>query len=834
MTENQPQVAAPAPRRDGHPWQDTRLSPAERAGALIPLMTLEEKVAQLAGIWVGADASGGGVAPHQADMVDGQPFDEVIRHGLGQLTRPFGTAPVDPVAGARSLAAAQAQIVASNRFGIPALVHEECLTGFCAWQATVYPAPLSWGAAFDPELVEEMAGRIGQSMQAAGVHQGLAPVMDVTFDYRWGRTEETISEDPYLVGTVGAAYVRGLEGAGIVSTLKHFAGYSASRGGRNLAPVAMGPRYQADVVLPPFEMALRLGRPRSVMNSYAETDGVPAAADEGLLTGVLREQWGFGGTVVADYFAIRFLFALHGVAAGPAEAAGMALRAGIDVELPTIETFGRTLVAAVRAGSVDEVLIDRALTRVLAQKAELGLLDATWEPEPDDVGELRLDDEVSQDIALRLARQAVVLVRNAGVLPLAAGRKIALIGPVADDPRALLGCYSFPSHVGHHHPGYGLGVEVPSLREALGALLPDLGYAPGCAVTGDDRDGFAEAVTLAAESDVCVLAVGDRPGMFGLGTTGEGSDANDLRLPGVQQELVEAVLAAGPPVVVVALAGKPYALGPAADEAAALVYAFLAGQRGAQAVAEVLLGEVNPSGRLPVGVPRHSGGLPATYLSPKLGHRSQVSSVDPTPAFPFGHGLSYTTFEWSDAGLAGPDSADPATAAGPAAWPVDGEVTLGVTVRNTGQRAGAEVVQLYLHDPVAQTTQPVVRLIGYQRMPLQPGEAARVTFTVPADLASFTGLAGKRVVEPGDVELRLGRSAQDVTASVALQMTGAIREVGPGRRLLPEVRVEAVPLSASAFQGGGAYGHIDAGPAPAGADPATHGPPGQAREAAAP
>jgi len=225
-------------------------------------MTLEEKVAQLAGIWVGADAAGAGVAPHQADMVDGQPFDEVIRHGLGQLTRPFGTAPVEPAAGARSLAAAQEQIVASNRFGIPALVHEECLTGFCAWQATVYPAPLSWGAAFDPELVEEMAGRIGRSMRAAGVHQGLAPVMDVTFDYRWGRTEETISEDPYLVGTVGAAYVRGLEGAGIVATLKHFAGYSASRGGRNLAPVTMGRRQLADIVLPPFEMALRLGRPR--------------------------------------------------------------------------------------------------------------------------------------------------------------------------------------------------------------------------------------------------------------------------------------------------------------------------------------------------------------------------------------------------------------------------------------------------------------------------------------------------------------------------------------------------------------------------------------------
>ncbi len=803
--ESQPQANAPVTPREGPHWRDTSLSPAQRAAALIPLLTLEEKVAQLAGVWVGASASGQGVAPHQADMVDGQPFDEVIRHGLGQLTRPFGTAPVDPVAGARSLAAAQARIAASSRLGIPAQVHEECLTGFCTWQATVYPAPLSWGAAFDPELVEEMAGRIGRSMRAAGVHQGLAPVVDVTFDYRWGRTEETIGEDPYLVGTVGAAYVRGLEGAGIVATLKHFAGYSASRGGRNLAPAVMGPRHLADVVLPPFEMALRLGRPRSVMNSYAEIDGVPAAADESLLTGLLREQWGFTGTVVADYFAIRFLFALHAVAAGPAEAAGLALRAGIDVELPTIETFGETLVAAVRSGAVDEALVDRALARVLAQKAELGLLDATWRPEPDGIDELRLDDAASQDIALRLAREGVVLVRNSGgTLPLGAGLKgagptgagptgagpkVALIGPVADDQRALLGCYSFPSHVGLHHPGSGLGVEVPTLREALGALLPDLAYAPGCEVTGHDRDGFAAAVALAADSDVCVVAVGDRPGMFGRGTTGEGSDANDLRLPGVQAELLDAVLAAGTPVIVVVLAGRPYALGAAADHAAAVVYAFLAGQCGARAVAEVLTGAVNPSGRLPVSVPSHSGGLPATYLSPKLGHRSEVSSVDTTPAFPFGHGLTYTTFEWSGA------------TARAAAWPVDGEATAGVTVRNTGDRAGTEVVQLYLHDPVAQTTQPVVRLIGYQRVPLEPGEAARVTFTVPADLASFTGLAGRRIVEPGDVELRFGRSAQDITATVPLRLTGAIREVGRGRRLVSEVHLEAVSLSASGNPG---------------------------------
>ncbi|MFC7588398.1 glycoside hydrolase family 3 N-terminal domain-containing protein [Nonomuraea antimicrobica] len=706
-------------------WRDARLPPAERAGALIPLMTLEEKVAQLVGLWAGADASGGGVAPHQTDLGGGPEWADAIRQGLGQLTRPYGTAPVDPVAAARSLAASQGEIVRASRFGIPAQVHEECLTGFAAWRATVYPAPLSWGASFDPELVEEVAGRIGRSLRAAGVHQGMAPVVDVTRDYRWGRTEETIGEDPYLVGTVGAAYVRGLEGAGVVATLKHFAGYSASRGGRNLAPVAMGRRELADVVLPPFEMALRLGGARSVMNSYAEIDGVPVAADEGLLTGLLREEWGFTGTVVADYFSVRFLERLHGVAAGAAAAAGLALKAGIDVELPTVDTFGAPLVEAVKAGAVAEALVDRAVLRVLTQKAELGLLDEGWRPLPGPADEVRLDDEENQEFALRLAREAIVLLRNDDdLLPLAAGRRVALVGPVAGDPMAMLGCYAFPAHVGPH-PEHGLGVDLPSLREALARLVPDLAYAPGCGITGDDTSGLAEAVELAGRSDVCVLAVGDRAGLFGRGTSGEGCDATDLRLPGVQPELVRAVLATGTPVVLVLLAGRPYALGPEVAAAKAVVCGFFPGQRGGQALAEVLTGAVNPSGRLPVSVPRDAGGLPATYLAPPLGHRSEVSSVDPTPAYPFGHGLSYTTFEWSDAHVPGgaAQSVVPGVASGVTEWAVDGEVAAEVTVRNTGSRAGAEVVQLYLHDPVAQTTRPVVRLIGYARVPLEAGRA---------------------------------------------------------------------------------------------------------------
>src|SRR5919204_2548275 len=307
-------------------WRDPSVAPAQRVADLMARMTLREKVAQLSGVWVGMDSVGGDVAPHQHELA-ASPDDggELIRHGVGQLTRPFGTAPVDPTIGAGGLARMQRQIMEAGRFGIPAMAHEECLTGLTAWQATVFPAPLCWGASFDPELVEAMARHIGLTMRRLGIQQGLAPVLDVARDLRWGRVEEAIGEDPYLVGIIGAAYVRGLESAGVVATLKHFVGYSASRAGRNLAPVSMGRRELADVLLPPFEMALRLGGARSVMNSYAEIDGMPVAADEGLLTALLRDEWGFTGTLVSDYFAIRFLQSLHGVAAEAGDAAGRAL-----------------------------------------------------------------------------------------------------------------------------------------------------------------------------------------------------------------------------------------------------------------------------------------------------------------------------------------------------------------------------------------------------------------------------------------------------------------------------------------------------------------------------
>ncbi|MFF4525485.1 beta-xylosidase/alpha-l-arabinosidase [Streptomyces bluensis] len=774
------------------PWRDRALPAAVRVDDLLSRMTLEEKTAQLYGVWVGAATDGEGVAPHQDEMSEPVDFDEMITRGLGQLTRSFGTAPVDPALGAQALARAQRRIVAANRFGVPAIAHEECLAGFTTWGATAYPVPLAWGATFDPALVEEMAGRIGHDLASVGVHQGLAPVLDVVRDLRWGRVEETIGEDPYLVGTIGTAYVRGLESAGIVATLKHFAGYSASVGARNLAPVRAGVREFADVTLPPFEMALREGGARSVMAAYNETDGVPASADPALLTELLRETWGFTGTVVSDYYGVGFLQTQHRIAGTRAGAAHAALAAGVDVELPTLRCYGDPLAEAVREGTVPEALVDRAAHRVLLQKCELGLLDEGWAPEP--ATPVDLDPPRNRELARRLAEESVVLLANPeGVLPLAPDTRIALVGPRADDPLAMLGCYSFPSHVGTLHPETPLGIEIPTLVDALRTELPDakITYTPGCDVSDDDTAGFPEAVARTAEADVCVAVLGDMAGLFGRGTSGEGCDAEDLRLPGVQGALLDALAATGTPVVLVLLTGRPYALGRWEGRLAGVVQAFFPGEEGGPAVAGALSGRVNPSGRLPVSVPRRPGGQPWTYLQPPLGLASQSSNLDPTPLYPFGHGCSYTSFAWED--FTREDAAggeEPEIGTGPEIG-TDGTYDVSVTVRNTGDRAGAEVVQLYLHDPVARVTRPDMRLIGYQRVDLAPGEARRVTFRFHPDLSSFTDRTGRRVVEPGALELRLAASSADVRHTTRLTLTGPERVLGPDRRLRCETTVSA-------------------------------------------
>jgi beta-xylosidase len=741
----------------------------------------------------------------QGEFADATPVSELIRDGIGQLTRVLGTVPIAPAAGADALAALQRQVVAASRFGIPAIAHEECLAGFTTWGATGFPAPPSWGASFDPDTVREMAAAIGASMRAVGVHQGLAPVLDVIRDPRWGRVEEAIGEDPYLVGIIGTAYVQGLQSAGVIATLKHFAGYSASRAARNLAPVDIGPRALADVLLPPFEMAIRHGGARSVMAAYTSLDGVPASADPGLLTALLRDKLGFAGTVVADYFGISFLESLHGVAGSQRGAAALALQAGIDVELPHRRCYGSPLAQAVRAGEVGEEIVDQATGRVLTQKFELGLLDPDWSPGPDgsprrslggadetgaddSQGEsIDLDLPAYRDLARRLAQESVVLLANdSGVLPVtqAQGRgpRLAVIGPLADDPLAFFGCYSFPRHVGYRYPGRGSGVPEQSVLAALQAEFPaaEISAAQGCSVRSADRDGFAAAVSSAAAADLVVAVLGDEAGLFGRGSSGEGCDAPDLRLPGVQQDLLDALVATGVPVVLVLIAGRPYALGDAPARLGAAVLSFFPGQEGAAAIAGVLSGRVTPSGKLPVEVPAHSGGQPAPYLRPTLAGPTGVSALDPTPLYPFGHGLSYTSFEYSQLSI------------GPAGLAIrtDGAAEISCTVRNAGQRPGAEVVQLYLGDPVAEVVRPVRFLAGFARVALAPGQSRRITFRLHADRTAFSGRSGERIVEPGRIDVQIGSSSADIRLVGVVTLEGPRRVVGPDRVLTTPVTMD--------------------------------------------
>ncbi len=776
-------------------WQDPARPVEERVEALLDVMTTTEKVAQLGSTWhrdAGTSAPDddgpadepdhGDVAPMTTAFGDVQDWEVLRTVGIGHLTRPFGTRPTDPRPGVAALAARQQDLLVHSRLGIPAIAHEECLTGFTTLGATVHPTPLALAATFDPAHAHAIASRIGADLRAVDVHQALSPVLDVVGDPRWGRTEETFGAAPYLVATMATAYVRGLEGQGVVATLKHFAGHAASRAGRNHAPVSIGPRELADVHLPPFEMALRLGGARSVMNSYADLDGVPPAIDRWLLTDLLRDRWGFAGTVVSDYGAIGFLVDMHRVARDLGEAADLALAAGIDVELPESHGYDAALVDRVERGEVEPGLVDRSVRRVLRQKAELGLLDDDWTPRTDT--DVDLDAPANRDLARTAARASLVLLANDGILPVTAPpARVAVVGPGADDPSAFLGCYSFPNHVLAQHPELGLGIPVDSVLAGLRAQWPDIAvdHVRGCQITDDldaasDGDPLADerdrAVSAVAAADLGVLVVADQPGMFGRGTSGEGNDATDLRLPGRQADLADRVLATDTPVVVVVVSGRPYAMGAVADRAAAVVQAFLPGAEGGHAIAELLAGVVEPMGRLPIQVPRDPGGQPASHRHPVLGEAGLgISSADVVPAFPFGHGLSWTTFDLTEPAVSGDT------------MPTDGEVEVACTVTNTGDRPGSEVVQVYLDDPVAEVARPVRDLLGYARVALEPGGSARVTFTVHADRFAYTGRAGDRIVDPGEVRLHLGRSAGDLPLVATVMVTGVTRTVRPDRVL---------------------------------------------------
>lgn len=761
----------------------------DRVGDLLGRMTLDEKIAQLHAAWLKLSSDGN----HQWRVADFAQrttdisIDSLLKHGLGQITRPLGTHTVDPKEGVRALNELQRQMIEETRLGIPVMSHEECLVGLMIKDATLFPAPLNYAATWNPGLIEQVGEIIGRQARSIGCHQGLAPVLDVSRDPRWGRTEETLGEDPYLVGVMGYRYVKGLQGEqrDLLATLKHFAGHSASEGGRNHAPVHVGPREFNDVFLLPFEMAVKLANAGSVMPAYHDIDGIPCHADRRLLTGILREKWGFDGLVVADYAGVNLLYTHHGVARDAAVAAAMSFKAGLDVELPGHEC-ALHLREAIERGEITEEVINPIVSRVLATKFRLGLFERPY-ADPEKVA---LRGESASRVAYQAALESAVLLCNDGTLPLDVEKttKLAVIGPTADDPLALLAGYSFPVHL--INAGEKAGVPMATPLQALRARFGDahVTYAKGCEVIkersqgapvypGDvkmdeainenrtslistDRGQIADAVSAAKDADVAVVFVGDLAGLFQSGTVGEGSDTDSFDLPGVQQALLEAVVETGTPTVVVLTGGRPYNLGGFEDRVAAQVMAFAPGEGGADALADLLLGKANFSGRLPLSVPKSAGAVPFFY-NHKLKSAGTPIAYHFGSRYPFGFGLGYTKFEYHD--LEVKELQVPIKG---------GTIELELVIENVGTREGTEVVQVYVRDRLASAVRPVRELKAFSRVSVDVGERAKVSMSIPVDMLNFTDENGERVVEPGEFDVMIGSSSRDIHLTETVTVIG--------------------------------------------------------------
>jgi beta-glucosidase len=753
-------------------------------------MTLDEKIAQLGCLW--------STALVRDDTFDPEYVAAQMPHGIGQITRIGASTGLRPRESAALMNAIQRVAIERTRLGIPIFVHEESVGGFCHRDATVFPQGIGLSATWDPALIEQVAGVIREQMVAVGARLGLAPVLDVARDPRWGRVEETYGEDPVLSGAIGTAYVRGLQTddlrGGVVATGKHFLGYAMSEGGRNWNPVQMGARELREVYAEPFAAAIRDASLAAIMNSYTSVDGLPCAGSAAILTDLLRGELGFQGVVVADYWSVPQLFRFHRVAADRGAAARLALSAGLDMELPATDFYGAPLKEEVEAGRLSTDALDTAVRRVLRMKFQLGLFERPYVDA--EAASTAFQTPAQRALARRVVTESAILLSNDGTLPLTPHlKRVAVIGPGADDQRLLQGDYHYPAHLeaiylqsqeqsggsildegqvlvpnagGAYAPGPHFTPHVTplaGLRAALGGQV-EIHYAKGCEVLGDDRSGFADAVAAARAAEVAIVLVAGKSGLHRPVTVGEGNDATSLELTGVQVELVEALAATGKPLVVVVLSGRVHTLERVAARANALIQVFPPGEEAGNGLADILTGAASPSGRLPVTLPRSVGQVPNHY-GYRAGGRvprffNDYTDCPPTPLFPFGHGLSYTSFAYEQLTVRATTTREP--------------VEVALLVRNTGAHAGDEVVQLYAQDQVASTARPDRMLIGFARVALDPGQARTVRFTVhPARLA-FYDPQMCFVTEPGTFWFGVGASSADIRAEQVVELGGPVAE----------------------------------------------------------
>jgi len=743
----------------------------KRIEDLMSRMSLDEKIAQLGSCWIYELLAEKRLSPDKAESK--------MKNGLGQITRIGGASNLNPEDAAKVANEIQKYLIDNTRLGIPALIHEESCSGYMARGATCFPQTIGVGSTFSPELAKKMGEVIRDQMMAVGARQALAPLMDVARDARWGRVEETFGEDPYLTSQMGISYIKGLQGdnlaEGIIATGKHFVGYSMSEGGMNWAPPHIPERELREVYLRPFEAAVKEAKIKSIMPAYNELDGVPCHGNKNLLNDLLRTEWGFDGIVVSDYYAITMLETYHHVTHSKAEAAMLALESGVDVELPTTDCYSHDLKKALEETPASLEVLDATLRRILKLKFELGLFE---NPYVDAAKATSIFDNSEQrELALQSAQKSIVLLKNEeAFLPLKKDLKsIAVIGPNADSIRNIVGDYAYPCHIETldemRRNSLVSGTPVPDKVEFVDNFVPiksilecikaklfngktQITYAKGCDVIGNDKSGFTEAVKAAKNSEVAIVIVGDKAGLTDGCTSGEARDRADLNLPGVQQELVDAILDTGTPVIVVLINGRPLSIIRISKDAKAIVEAWLPGEEGGQAVADVLFGDYNPGGKLAMSFPVSVGQLPIYYAHKPSGGRSHWKGdyVEMTtkPLYPFGHGLSYTNFEYKDLVISQTEATS------------DDKIYATLSLTNSGECSGDEVVQLYVRYNDTSVTRPVKELKGFQRVTLESGETTMLKFELNIVDLGFYDRNMRFVVEPGLVNIMVGSSSQDI------------------------------------------------------------------------
>ena len=743
-------------------YKNPKLAVAERVADLLGRMTLEEKVAQMLCIW----------GEKKAILFDDNGrlnFEKIKRHlgnGIGQIARLSDTNGGLSACEMAELAnTLQRFFMENTRLGIPVFFHEECLHGLAANDATSYPQPIGLAATFNPELIEEIYTAIAEDMRSRGAHQALTPVVDVARDPRWGRVEETFGEDPYLVSRLGIAAVKGFQGDAtfedrkrVIATLKHFAAHGQPESGMNCAPVNVSERLLRDTFLYTFREVILKANVLSIMPSYNEIDGVPSHANKWLLRDVLRGEWGFTGTAVSDYYAITELHVRpeatsHAVASDKEDAARLAVEAGVNIELPDTDCYP-TLTSLVRTGKVSEALLDELVGPLLYHKFLLGLFDDPFVNPQAVNNAARLERE--RALALRAAHETITLLKNDGnLLPLNVRKNgtLAVIGPNAD--RKMLGGYS-------GKPKYYTTV-VQGIRDHVGKDMTVL-YSEGCKLTRggswnddaitfsdpeEDRRSIAEAVETARKADLVVLVLGgNEQTSREAWNRNHMGDRADLELFGMQNELVKAIAATGKPMVAVLFNGRPNSINVLREHVPAILECWYLGQESGIAVADVLFGQVNPAGKLPMSFPRSAGHIPCFYNYKPSARRGYLAD-EVSPLYAFGYGLSYTTFAFSNVRLE--ETTIRATE----------QTKVLVDVRNTGPRAGQEVVQMYIRDCVSSVTRPVKELRGFARITLQPGEMRTVALPILPEHLAFTTLDMDYAVEPGDFEIMVGNSSRD-------------------------------------------------------------------------